>query len=464
MATDNGRIRYEHDVPIACQADVLVIGGGPAGIGAALAAARAGAETVLVEQYGFLGGAATAGLVGPFMTTYSGDGDRQVVAGIFDELIRRMESIGGATHSSQLLGGAPEAGYYRFGHAHVTPFDPEALKLVAAEMMVESGVQLWLHTRFVDPIMEDTWLRGAIVHTKSGLQAIAAKLTIDCSADAEVAYRAGAPTVKGRESDGLTQPMTMFFRIGNVDDNVVDAWIKDHPEEQGRLFHGIVSEATARGEFRVNRDKFNIYRTAQKGVWRVNTSRLQALDGTKAVDLTTAEIEGRRQVWHLVEFARTHLPGFEKVVLIDTATQIGVRETRRIVGEYVLNYDDLHTGRHFPDGIALGGFPIDLHPETGSGGGTDTGLARELTTASVYEVPYRSLVPQGVEQLLVAGRCLSADREAMAAARIMPICCIMGQAAGVAGATAVADEVSPRDVDVAKVQEILREQGAVLNM
>ncbi len=457
-------IRYAREIPLVDRVQVLVVGGGPAGIAAAISAARAGADTALIERYGVLGGAATVGLVGPFMTSFSDDGSTQVIGGIFDELVRRMEALGGAVHPSKVRAHSPESGFYGFGHDHVTPFDPEAFKLVAAEVALESGVRLRLHTDFVDPILEDRWLRGAIVHSKSGLGSIGADVVIDCTGDADVAYRAGASTVKGRESDGLMQPMTMFFRVGNVDDQAIIDHIAAHPEEEGQSFHALVEQAKAEGRLQIARDKVGLYRSVQPGVWRINTSRMQGLDGTEATDLTRAEVEGRRQVWELMRFFRESLPGFAEAVLLDTAVQVGVRETRRIVGQYVLTADDLATGRHFEDVIALAAFPFDIHPVMGDGGGTTSALEAGLRTANVYEIPYRSLVPQEIEQLLVAGRCLSATHEAAGAVRVMPPCFAMGQAAGVAAARAIRDEMPPSGVGVSVVQTTLRGQGAILEI
>ncbi len=464
MAHLDAQIRYERSVPRIDRAQVLVVGGGPAGIAAAIAAARAGADTALVERYGVLGGAATVGLVGPFMTSYSDDGTTQIIGGLFDELVRRMVALGGAVHPADVRAGSPEAGFYGFGHDHVTPFDPEALKLVAAEMALESGVRLHLHTDFIDPILEERWLRGAVVHSKSGLGAIGADVVIDCTGDADVAHRAGAPTVKGRESDGGMQPMTMFFRVGNVDDRAVSDHMAAHPEEQGQAFHALVERARAEGRLRIARDKVGLYRSVQPGVWRINTSRMQGLDGTDAADLTRGEVEGRRQVWELMRFFRAALPGFAEAVLLDTAVQVGVRETRRIVGAYVLTADDLGVGRHFDDVIALGAFPFDIHPVTGEGGGTASALEAGLRTANVYQIPYRSLVPREIQQLLVAGRCLSATHEAAGAVRVMPPCFAMGQAAGTAAAQALQEERSPGDVTVPTLQATLRRQGAILDV
>lgn len=462
--TDNAlqTLKFEREIPVTVECDVLVIGGGPAGIGAAVAAGRFGARTVLVERYGFLGGNATASLVGPFMTSFSNDGSRQIIGGVFDELVRRMEQLGGAIHPERVRAGSAESGFHIFGHDHVTPFDPEVLKVVAADMVLDAGCKLLLHSAFIDPIVEGARVAGAVIHNKSGLQAIRAKVVVDCSADADVAYRAGAPTTKGREQDGKMQPMTMFFRVGSVDDAAVQQYAAAHPEEAGKLFHHLVEAAKARGEFPIPRDKVNVYRSNEPGVWRVNTTRILGMDGTNVDDLTRAEVEGRKQVMALMVFMIKELPGFAQARLLETATQIGVRETRRIVGEYVLDMADLAAGRHFEDVIALAGYPVDIHPVDGAGGGTQNALEQGLRTADVYEIPYRSLVPLEVEQLLVAGRCLSATHEAAGAVRVMPPCFAMGQAAGAAAAMAACTATAPRRVNVPQLQQVLRGQGAIL--
>jgi 2-polyprenyl-6-methoxyphenol hydroxylase-like FAD-dependent oxidoreductase len=462
-------------LPVRGAYDVIVAGGGPAGIAAAVAAAREGARTALVERYGFLGGNATAGLVGPFMTAYSDDGTTQLVRGIFDELVRRMEAAGGAIHPEQVRAGSAYAGYFVRGHDHVTPFDPEALKLCAAEMMEEANVTLHLHTFLVDAVVEapaeagapagDTGapgtgraVRGVVIADKEGLGALRARLVVDCSADGDVAARAGVPMKQGRQGDGKTQPMTMFFRIANVDDAATDAWVEAHPEERGMLFHGIIEAARQRGEWTIPREKVGIYRTQQPGVWRVNTSRIQSLDGTRAADLTRAELEGRRQAWQLVAFFRRHLPGFANCILLDTATQVGVRETRRITGEYELTREDLITGRPFDDVVCLYAYPIDIHSPDGKGGGTK----ESPPIANAYQLPYRILVPVAVDGLLAAGRCVSATHEALAAIRVMPCAFALGQAAGTAAALALRTGAEPRGVNTAELQRRLLAQGVYL--
>ena len=455
--TDVERISYTKDVPVAAETDVLVVGGGPAGIAAAVASGRTGAKTVLVERFGFLGGNATAGLVGPFMTSYSQDGKIQLIKGVFEELVERAEALGGAIHPREVEGGSEYAGFITYGHHRVTPFDPEAVKLVAAEMCLEAGVELRLHTFVVDTLVEHGGVAGVLVASKSGLEAIRSKVTVDCSADADVAARAGVPFHQGREEDGLTQPMTLFFRVGNVDDAKVISYVNQMNEY--RPFTSIVKAARERGEFPIPREAIGVYRTPHPGIWRVNTTRLHQLDGTDVQDLTKAEIEGRRQVMFLMKFFREECPGFENAMLLDTAATIGVRETRRIVGAYTLTADDLASGREFDDVIALCGYPIDIHSPTGTGG---TMNKEAFECANVYQIPYGCLVPSGADRLLVAGRCVSASHEALGAIRVMPPAFAMGQAAGTAAALAVAEGVEPRNVPVEWLQETLVKSGAYL--
>ena len=453
--------RLSWDVPLEEHADVLVVGGGSAGIAAATAAARNGARTVLVERYGFLGGTSTAGLVGPFMTSYSADGSEPVVGGIFQEVVDRMAATGGAIDPSKTEGGEKWNAYIRLGHAHVTPVHPEALKVAAMETVVEAGVRLMLHTAFVDVLRGEKpdRLDGIVVLTKAGLSALPATIVIDCSADADVAVRAGVPTQKGRESDGRMMPATMFFRIGGVDDDRVEAFARDHevrhPGE--RLYECIVQEARQRGQFPVPREYLNIYREPEPGVWRANITRLHDIDGTNPEDLTRAEVEGRRQVMKVFAFMRERCPGLENARLLDVATQIGIRETRRIHGLYTLTGEDVLQGAHFEDAIARCAYPVDIHDPTGT-----RGQLVGLEAAPFYEIPYRCLVPERVDNLLVAGRCLSATHEAAASARVIPPVYAMGQAAGTAAAICARERLRPRDLDGSRLRETLRLQGAIV--
>jgi hypothetical protein len=391
------------------------------------------------------------------MTSYSLDGQQQLIKGIFEEMVLRMEKLGKALHPSKIPAGSPYCGFIVYGHDKVTPFDPEGVKMVALEMCQEAGVELQFHTFVVDSLVEQGAVTGVVAASKSGLEAIRAQVTVDCSADGDVAARAGAAYEVGREADGLTQPMTLFFRVANVDDAKVEEYVRAHPDDF-RPFASLVAQAREQGEFPIPRKGVGLYRTLDSGVWRINTTRLHKLSGTDVYDLTQAEIQGREQVKALMAFFRKWLPGFENVELLDTAATIGIRETRRITGEYVLTLDDLATGRDFDDVVAMCGYPVDIHSPTDDSGGVGAGYH----TANAYQIPYRSLVPRDLDGLLMAGRCISATHEALGAIRVMPPAFAMGEAAGTAAALAVEWGRPPRDIPVPQLQEMLVRQGAYL--
>jgi hypothetical protein len=450
-----GTMTYTKQVPITRRADVVVVGGGPTGIAAALAAAQEGVATLLVERYGFLGGNATAGLVGPLLGAFDAAGEEQLICGLYETFVQRMVAEGGAIHPRDIRTGDPHVAFSTsriFDHA--TPFDPETMKVVAARMMREFGVDLLLHSFFVDAIVEANTLNGVIVANKSGLQAIAATVTVDCTGDGDVAARAGAPVVQGREADGLVQPSTMFFRIKDVDKARYHAYVH---ETQDRHFRALFAQARANGDITFPREIAVVLEQPRGDEWRVNCTRILGVDGTNVDDLTRAEIEGREQVQQLIRFFRKYVPGFERCTLVDTGAQVGVRETRRIVGEYTLTADDILYGTPFDDVVLFCAYPPDLHSPTHSG---HTHVGRMV--ASAYQIPYRAMVPQRIDGLLAAGRCISSTHEALSAVRVMAQCFGMGQAAGTAAALAVQAGVPPRHLDVPHLQRTLVARGVNL--
>lgn len=448
--------------------DVAVIGGGPAGTVAAVAAARRGARVALVERYGFLGGALTASMVAPIMGFHAGD--LQVVRGIPQEIVTRLVAQGFSP------GHVPDPIDFCYT---VTPFDYEGLKHILLELALEANVDVWLHATFTGLQADSGWVRTARIWQKDGDRPLGAAVFIDASGDGDLCAAAGAPFAVGRAQDGIPQPMTLMFRLAGVDWNAVMAHFAEHDEDlqhgQGvheridlnwlrglpiRGFAGfrrLVGDARARGEWHVPRDRLLVFEGVRAGEAVVNTTRVTGVVGIRGADLTRAEIEGRRQAHEVVALLRAHVPGFAQCWLVDTPAQIGVRETRRITGDYVLQQEDILGAVKFPDAVACGGYPIDLHDPT-----SQRLIAMRLPPGQYYAIPYRCLLPQGLHNVLTAGRCISATHEAFAAFRVSAIAMAVGQAAGVAAAMAAAGGGRPRDMDAGSLRQTLLEQGAFL--
>jgi hypothetical protein len=412
--------------------DVIVAGGGPGGIAAAIASAREGAKTLLVERYGFLGGAGTAMMVNPWMSYRAGDGGEQIIFGVLQELIDGMSELG------------------MYGHPKArNAFDPEALKVVAERLCLEAGVTLLYHTFLAGVNMGSGGnIQSIRLANKSGLVDLSARMYVDATGDADLAALAGALVEKGREVDSHCQPMTLNFRMADVD-------IPRMPDknEITRLF----LEAKERGELDCPREDVLWFYANQPDVIHFNTTRVILKDATDPWQLTEAEIEGRRQVQQLVAFLKKDVAGFENAYLQTTAPQIGVRESRRVMGEHVLTAEELLSACKFDDCVARGAYPVDIHNPTGSGT-----IIRKLKPGEWYDIPLRSLIPLKLDNLLVGGRPISATHEAHSAIRVQPIAIAIGQAAGTAAALCVKDNVSPREIQVGKVQQSLQSQGARL--
>ena len=362
---------------IAADADVLVVGGGPAGIGAALGAARAGARTVLVERYGFLGGNATAALVMPLMSFHTqhhhaepagdatllpgdhGPGD-PVLAGAVAEFLEVLTAAGGAVPPSLRTG-------------YTVPFDPEMLKLVAMQLLDGAGVEYLLHAFATDVLVEQGSVRGVAFATKSGPVVVRAKAVVDCTGDADIAALAGAPYEIGRGEDGLVQPMTLMFRMVEFERAAFAAYARAHPD-QWRGVHGLwdlVQRATEAGELDLPREDILFFATPHPREVSVNSTRVLETEGprlgTDVWDLTYAEWQSHRQMRQIAAFLRRYVPGFADAYVAQSGVQVGVRETRRIVGEYRLERGDVLEARKFPDAIARCTYPIDIHNPRGAG-------------------------------------------------------------------------------------------------
>ena len=449
--------RYEKMIPAETGFDVIVCGGGCAGIAAAVAAAENGASTLLLERSGCVGGTATNGLVAPFMSSYSGDGKEQLVRGVFERLVRRMEKMGGAVHPSNTGEGTRLDASYILGHSHTTPFDANCLRIAAMELLKEAGAEVRILSQVVDVCMEDSRVTGIIADSPAGLRQIPAKIVIDCTGDGTVAVKAGAEFDYGRHSDGLPQPMSLFFSVENVDEDAVDRYLREHPEEKGRMFGSIIASVERDSGYRLPRDRVNMYKLLEKGTYMVNVTRVSGRNGLDPTALAAAELETRRQILEILDFLKRYLPGCARVKLRDAAAEIGRRETRRILGEYVLTKENLTNPENFEDTIARFGYPMDIHAPAGAGGGP----VMDRNVANFYYLPYRMLLPRGSEGLLVAGRCVSATHEALAAVRVMPACFATGEAAGTAAALAVRSGCPVREVDLQQLRQKLKESGNI---
>jgi hypothetical protein len=341
---------------------------------------------------------------------------------------------------------------------YTVPFDPEQFKLAALEMLDEAGVKFLFHA-FASGVVDDGPLRGVVFETKSGPLVVKARVVVDCTGDGDVAARAGADYEIGRKEDGLVQPMTLMFRIVQFEQARFAAYVREHPD-QWRGVHGLwdlIREASAAGELELAREDILFFGTPHDHEVSVNSTRVTRVLATDVFDWSRAELESRRQMRQIASFLRRRVPGFEHAYVAQSGVHTGVRETRRIVGDYRLSAEDVLAARKFEDVVARGSYPVDIHNPKGSGT-----VLKRLPDGEAYDIPLRCLLPRGIENLLVAGRCLSGSHEAHSSYRVMPIVMATGQAAGVAAALAARHGVSPRATAVAEVQDELLRQGANL--
>ena len=445
-------------------ADVVVVGGGPAGMCAAIAAAREGVRVILIEQGGFCGGMATKGLVGPFMTCYDAKGETMIIRGLFKEIVERMVARGFAIHPAQVHGGTAFTSWIKIGHEHVTPFEPEGLKIIIDEMLTEAGVKIFYHTDFIHPVLDNNTISGILVSSKRGLEIIKATVVIDCTGDGDVAYRSGVPYEMGNQELNLIQPATMFFHISNVDPDSVEADIQanihNFYRKDGvnyRSFHWRVTQARENGDWDLNRVSIGMFRMPKPDEWCVNTSRIMGVNSTDNESLTNAELIGRQQVYKILHFLQKYVPGCENARIKSIAPHIGIRESRHIQGDYRLTAEDLLNSKVPKDSILLAANSVDVHGRFGP-----TSNEYVPIKGKYYGVPYRCLIPKGIEQLLIAGRCVSADSTAAGAIRVMPPCMGMGEAAGVAAALSVKEGITVRRINVQNLRKVLKDRGAYL--
>lgn len=433
------------ETPIHGDYDVVVLGGGPAGMAAAVAAARAGCRTLLVERYGFLGGMGTAAGVTNFCGLHANvHGEiRQVVHGVADDLLARIDRLGGLN--------APHA---LFGKTVAQAYDTAAYKIAADDLLLSSGVNLMFHAWAAGVVMDGgRRVAALLVETKSGRRAIRGRAFVDASGDGDLAAWAGVPFEKGDGHGNMLYPSTMF-RLNGID-----------PARAGRAWEVIprlMLEAEAAGRYQFPR-KTPIVRPQKSGIeWRVNLTQLanaegNAMDGTDAGELSAAEVLGRRQIAEVAGFLK-EVPGFEDSYIVDIAPQVGIRETRRVAGLYQLTESDVLDCASFDDTIGVNGWPLELHLK----GDVEFRWPKIPESRGFNHLPYRMTVAAGMDNLWIAGRCASMSHEAQSAARVTGACFVMGQAAGTAAALALAAGGTAAAVDTATLQSRLEADGAWL--
>jgi hypothetical protein len=444
--------------------NVIVCGGGLSGVCAAAAAARGGANTLLIERDGSLGGTMTNNLVGPMMTFHSPE--RQVIGGMAQEVVDRLMAMDAST------GHIPDTSDYC---ATITPFDAEALKLVCQRMVLEAGGMILYNTFISGVIKEDGALSGVQVTNKAGISTLKADVVIDATGDADVAFLAGVPCDFGRPSDGRVQPLTLMFKLTHVDNAALRAYSAQHMDEvmlNERQIASYLNQSLNKncgfteklqnyldaGKKITQRRDLLFFNTIFEDEVIVNSTRVSAVNPLDPWELSEAENTAREQVFGLFEFFKKEIPGFANSRIGAVGMRIGVRESRRIHGEYTLTAEDILGQRRFPDAIAQCAYPIDIHAVVPG----EHELNSFAYQGEVFDLPYRCLVPIEVDQLLVAGRSISASHDAQGAVRTSPTCMAMGQAAGVAAVQALREEVPPRLVNTGLLRKTLASQGVML--
>jgi hypothetical protein len=455
-------LNFTRNIPLlAADYDVVVCGGGPAGTAAAIAAGRGGAKTLLVESQGQLGGMATSGLVSHWLGGRTSDCQDWVVGGIFKELSLKAERLGIAK-----LPKPPEDGGYSphgwgRGPSQLTagiPMNPCKMAVLLDDVVREAGVEVLLLTSFVDAIVKNDRIKQVVIHNKSGLQAVSAKVFIDATGDADLAARSGCDCITGRAEDGLTAPTTVEMHVDNVDTEVLSRYIH---ENDANRFLTEIAQWTRDGQWPFDFNRFISVQLEHDDTYLINTSRLCGVDGTDGASVSDGMRRGRKENLELFEVMREKIPGFAKARLRAMAPLLGVRESRRIVGDTVMLVEDLVAGKCFDDVIGFSAYPWDL-PDPKKPSLQPMDGKRAQIRSGLTPLPFRIMLPKPIRNLLCPGRAVSVERDVLGPVRVMAPCMAMGQAAGIAACLSL-EHRDFRLTEIPALKQELSGNGAILS-
>lgn len=444
---------FSKEIPESGDHDVVVCGGGFAGFGAACAAARDGARVILIERDGCLGGTGTKGMVNHMLGAriFEGDGITTCVGGLFSQLENRLLAAGGATDVRTVDRKLPPHGWAPILGAGLV-FDPEIMKLTLEKMAEEYGVRLLYTTDVVDVVKDGDRLSGVIVFNKSGLSVIKGRYFVDATGDADICRKSGCAVTKGDEEGGMAAA-SLEMHVENVDAKALTGYMKATGDIR---FRELIKPLKESGEWSFPYEIFISVMMTKPDVFMINTIRQVGVDGTDADSVTKAIVDGRRENFELLKIMRAHFPGFASARIRQIASSVGIRETYRLTGEYVLTVDDLVTGKDFEDGVALSAYHWDMpNPKKPS----DQPFSGVKRASPFTQIPYRSLLPREIGNLIVAGRCISAQREVLGPVRVMAPCLAVGEAAGIAAGQVVKNGRAFRDADVGAIRRNVEKYG-----
>lgn len=460
----NQQILYQQNIPIYNEYDVVVCGGGPSGCAAALAAKREGLKTLLIEGTGQLGGMAVTGLVSHWLGGRTQEGE-WVVGGLFKSLAEEATKRGYAILPSLKEGKKYHPyGWYNW-FIHGIPLDPFSIDLFMDEKMEKAEIEVLLHTQVVDALINEKTISHIIIYNRSGVQAIKTKAVIDATGNAEIAVKSYCETIKGRKEDGKMTPASLVFHVYNVDQEALTKYIE---KEQDPKLRGLINQLKEKKEWDFPYDIFIATQLIEKGEFYINTNRLTGVDGTDGSSISEGMRSGRKEIHKLMEIFRKYIPGFEDARIKTIAPQMGIRETRRIIGNFVLTVEDLAQDQTFNDCIGFSMYGWDLpDPENPSiqpfASDEISGYKYKIKKGLSTPLPYRMMLPRPVKNLICPGRAVSVEGQVLGPVRVMAPCMAMGEAAGMAASQVIKKDISFSEINIEKLRIKLRNVGAIVD-